>query len=186
LTNSSRCSEPDLLLAFDQILDVQRIRPAQRFHRLDLRENLPLHVRSAPRIDVIPADRRLERTRLPLVQRIHRLHVVVTVHQHGGFVRRAPPFGVHHRMHLRGDNLGRGYTQPFEAFREPLRGAGHVVFVFGKGRDARHAQEFLEFLEVGLAMRPGILDGGVHSGHALFLSCLIAGWPGRELRLLPG
>ena len=57
------------------------VRFQQSLHRLDLDVDLALVVAGAAGIDVVAANFRLERRRLPFVQRIGRLHVVMAVEQ---------------------------------------------------------------------------------------------------------
>lgn len=55
----------------------------ERFHRLDVCEDLALHVGRAARVDVIVADSRFKkRRRDPFIKGVRGLHIVVTVHQH--------------------------------------------------------------------------------------------------------
>ena len=78
--NSSRCGA-DFLFALKHHLDVHRQRPfcQVRLDRLEVQEDLPLVVDRAAGEKLPVPHRRLERRRLPLLQRIHRLHVVVPV-----------------------------------------------------------------------------------------------------------
>ena len=52
-----------------------------RFDRLEVHEDLALVVGRPARVDLAVADRGLERRRLPQVERIDRLHVVVAVEE---------------------------------------------------------------------------------------------------------
>ena len=63
----------------------------QPFDGLDLDVDLALVVAGAARVDVVAAHFGLERRRLPLVQRIGRLHVVVAVEEDGRLAGRAQP-----------------------------------------------------------------------------------------------
>ena len=91
----------DFLLALDDELHVHRqasVLLQVRFDRLEVHEHLALVVGGAARVDLAVADRRLERRRLPEIQRIDRLHVVVAVEQNRRRTRRAEPVAVHHRI----------------------------------------------------------------------------------------
>jgi hypothetical protein len=72
----------DLLLALDDELQVDRQRALalqQAPHRLDLVEHLALVVDGAPGARLALDDDRLERRRVPQLERVDRLHVVVAV-----------------------------------------------------------------------------------------------------------
>ena len=76
----------DFFFAFEDQLDVHRqaaVLLQVRFDGLEVHEHLALVVGRAARVDLAVADRRLERRRLPQVERIDRLHVVVAVEENG-------------------------------------------------------------------------------------------------------
>ena len=96
----------DFFFAFEDELDVHR-QPAVllqvRFDRLEVHEHLALVVGRAARVDLAVADGRLERRRLPEVERIDRLHVVVAVEEDRRRARRAEPVAVDDRIARRLD-----------------------------------------------------------------------------------
>ena len=74
----------DFLLALEDDADVDRqaaVLLQVRFDGLEVHEDLALVVGGAARVDLAVADRRLERRRLPQLDRIDRLHVVVAVEE---------------------------------------------------------------------------------------------------------
>ena len=84
LTKLSRLRGADFLFAFEDDLDVHRqaaVLLQVRLDRLEVHEDLALVVGRAARVDLAVAHRRLERRRLPQVERIDRLHVVVAVEE---------------------------------------------------------------------------------------------------------
>ena len=94
------------LLALDQQLHVHG-QPAfarqQRLHGLDVDKNLPLIVRCAARVDVVPiltgAHVRLEGRRRPQLNGVNGLHVVVAVDKHGRCITGCvEPIGVDKRV----------------------------------------------------------------------------------------
>ena len=98
-----------LLLAFEQELHVDRQFAGglqQAFDGLDLDVDLALVVAGAAGVDVVAADLGLEGRRVPLVQRIGRLHVVVAVEEDRGLAGRAEPLGVDQRIALAFDQFG--------------------------------------------------------------------------------
>ena len=107
--------------ALDQELHVDRQPPVllqQAFHGFDQDVGLPFVVGRSARIDVVVANVGLKRRRLPFVQRIGRLHIVMPVEQHGRLARRAQPFGVHQRIAFAFDQL-----RLLQARRAPTRRA---------------------------------------------------------------
>ena len=91
----------DFLFALDHELHVHgqaAVLLHVRFDRLEVHEHLPLVVGRAARVDLAVANRRLEGRRLPQIQRIDRLHVVVPVEQDGGRLGRAEPVAIDDRI----------------------------------------------------------------------------------------
>ena len=91
----------NLLLALQQQDDVAgqlAMDLEMGFDREDLGEVLALVVADAACIEATVADSRLEGRRNPFVERIRRLHVVMTVEQHGRLARRLLPARDDHGM----------------------------------------------------------------------------------------
>jgi len=97
---------PDLLLAFDDELQIDGRRAGNTLPRLDreeLRDKVPFRVPAAARIELPLLDDGVERIPLPLVERVHRLHIVVLVHEEGWL----PLAHAELRKHDRGPTLRR-------------------------------------------------------------------------------
>jgi hypothetical protein len=132
---------PRLLLALDQEPDVDgRLAPlGDGLERLDDREELPLVVGRAARVEVAVTDRRLVRRRVPQLQRLGRLHVVVPVDHHGGLPRHVRALGVHHRVRLTPEHPDVAAAERLEVIRDPVGGPpalGGVVRRRGYAGDA--------------------------------------------------
>ena len=91
----------DLLLTLENKLDVHR-QSARLLHdcldRLEVHEDLALVVCSATGVNLAFPDRRLKRRRLPEVEWIDRLHVVVPVKENSRRARCAKPVAIDHRV----------------------------------------------------------------------------------------
>ena len=175
----------NLLLALHDHAHVHRQPSAasrkQRFQGLHMHPHLSLVVHRAARVEVAIALRRLEGRRLPLVQRLRRLHVVVPIQQHR---RRGPPVHrgrgmkivcIHQRMslafrnHLRRPGAGRKHRLrrrcldqphvlhpgPPQLRRHKLRRAPHVRRPLRIGRDRRNPQQRLQLLDEPLPILLG-------------------------------
>ncbi len=91
----------DFFFAFDQEFEIDgqpAVDGAQSFGGLDVHVHLALVVGGAARVDVAVADGRLEGRRMPQLQRIGRLDVVVAVAQHGGLAGGVEPVGIDQRV----------------------------------------------------------------------------------------
>ncbi len=145
---------PDLLLALEDELHVDGKLPPlfeHRLHRLDMGEGLAFVVGGAARDQEIPLDRGLEWGALPLLQRLGRLHVVVTVEEDRRLVRGARPLAVDQRVDLGRDDL-RLHPGRSKLLGNELRAAQHVLFVLRLGGDGGDPQVLLELLEVALLL----------------------------------
>jgi hypothetical protein len=144
-----------LLLALEHHAEVDRqpagpLQPALR--RQQERERRPLVVGAAAGAHLAVDDRRLERRRLPQLQRLGRLHVVVAVDQQRGPVVAGG----------RGVAVDRGQPAALEqAGLEPgvlqagakeRRGPARVLVTVALGAHRRDAQEGEELVEKGLVM----------------------------------
>ena len=164
-----------LLVALEDELDVDRERPAggeERLRGAEVHVDLTLVIRRAAGEHPAVDHGRLEGRRLPQIERIDRLDVVVAVDQGGRRVGRAQPVAVHDGMTRRVRHLDVVDADPAQVVRDPLRGAPAVGGVLRKGGDARDPEECLVGLEalVGAGVEPGLdlrIDGGgAGGGHA--------------------
>ena len=115
----------------------------QRFDGLDVRIHLAFVVGRAARIEIAVALGRLEGRRLPELQRIGRLHVEVTVAEHGGLAGRVKPIGIDQRMPFGFDEFDIFETGGLQLCRHEFGGAMRVFSVVGQRGDAGDAKEFL-------------------------------------------
>src|SRR2546421_1248076 len=73
---------PDLLFTLDNELEIER-NIAGTFQialsRLDERDNIVLAIRRAPRNNLPPSQLRVERSRDPFLERLHRLDIIVAI-----------------------------------------------------------------------------------------------------------
>jgi hypothetical protein len=143
---------PDLLFAFDQHLDIdghgsRPMTAEQAPDRLEVAEHLSLVVTGPPAEHPAGPHGGLERRRVPLVERVDRLDVVVAVDQGGDRAVGVEPVAVHRRLPGGGqdlDVLQPGGGHPLGA---PLGGDGDIVVVQGlrpDGRDPHPARQPVE------------------------------------------
>ncbi len=150
-----------LLLALDHHGDVERQLAGHRLEGaagLDEGHGLAFVVAGAARDDDLAAaverlDARLERRRLPQIERIDRLHVVMAVEQHARRLAVAhaplPRFADHHRMALR--SAARWSRSRGCAVGGDMLGGGAAVRRVGRiGRDRLDAQQREQPLEAGV------------------------------------
>src|SRR5262249_52575257 len=103
------------------------------------------------RVDVSIANRGLERGRVPLAERVGRLHVVVAVNQDRR--RAGDRFGlrVNDGMAGRFTQLGL-QTQPAELSGDPLGGAADVLAMLAVAADAGNPEQVAQFALESLAI----------------------------------
>ena len=133
----------DFFLTFDQEFDVDwkaAMDVSKRFESFDVGIHLPLVVRRATGVKVARFHPRFERWRLPQLQGIYGLHVVVPVEKYGRLAGRFKPFGVDQRVPFGRDDFDRFQPHPPEARSDKLRRPPHVVAVVRQGADARDPQ----------------------------------------------
>ena len=147
----------DLLLAFEQELDVDRQAPGRGEERLgddDRNEHRTLVVGDTTAVEPPVAQRRGPRRAGPFLERIGWLHVVVAVDQHGAMARCAQPLAVDDRMaagrnraHL--ERPGRRHLGGHPARRPVDVGAVRRV-----GADAGDRGELDQLAEAPIVVRP--------------------------------
>src|SRR5581483_1795232 len=120
-------------------------------------------VRRPARIQISVAHLRLKRRRLPQLQRIRRLHIVVPVTQHRRLARRMHPVGINQRMFRRRNDLDILQPRRLQAVRDKLRRALHVRLVFRKSADRRNTEEGFQFIKEAIFIRFDKSVGGL--GH---------------------
>jgi hypothetical protein len=137
----------DLLLALDQETDAQRqVRAAfeQPSHGRDVGHERPLVVRRAAAKDTLTADLGLEGRRLPEIERIRRLHVVVTIDDHMGPMGGPSAVGQDDGMEVGRHHLHREANRGQKTGDKFAR-AGHSGLRLGIGRDTGVTDKLLQF-----------------------------------------
>ncbi len=166
-TNGSRLRAADFLFALDEELHLQRqllARLDPGFDAFDVSEHLAFVVGGAAGVDVAVANRRLERRRRPLAERIGRLDVVVSVDERDRFAGHRRRLGQDQRMAGRLHEFGR-QSQLLEPRDHPLGRAAHVAGVARIGADALDTEQVREVVDERLTVG---LDIAVDCCH---------GWP---------
>ncbi len=141
-----------LLLPLDEELDVDRQRAAgleDGLDRLQVRVGLPFVVGGAAGDQVVALAGGLEGRVAPLLDRVHRLHVVMAVEEDRRLAGRAQPLAVDERMAAGVDALG-GETGVTHALEQPVAGSVDLGLVGRIGGDRGDSQEVLELAEVPL------------------------------------
>ena len=160
----------DFLFAFQDDAHVDRQLAVAGFHQrlegLQLHPELAFVVHRAASIDVVVALGGLKRRRLPLVQRLGGLHVVVRVAEHGRLARGVQPVGIDQRMRV-GPLLGRGGDDldVLEADALELVGADlgrffRVLVVLFQGADAGDSQQVLQLFQEPLLVITRVAECG--------------------------
>jgi hypothetical protein len=144
----------DLLFAFGDHFDVQRQLAGgteQRVYRLPVQCDLPFIVgrSTSQQLTVLPDG--FEWRRLPQLQGIDRLDIIVAVEKNRRLARRPQPVGNDHRVSGRVDDLGILQPDPLVLLGEVAGGAAHVAGVFRLARNARDTEKVLELAQALLA-----------------------------------
>ncbi len=150
-----RCVEvrrADLFLAFHHDFQIDRQRSARVHVCVDggqMHHDLSLVVDGAASEDLAVAHVAFERRRLPQIERVDRLHVVVAVNEHGRLPGRAEPLAVCQRI-AAGLELARIESGLAHAFDQPVATASDLAALFRIGAYRRDGDEPLEFGESAL------------------------------------
>ena len=129
--------------------------------------DLPLVVGGPAGIDPTALHAWLEGRLDPLLERVHRLDVVVAIDEHRRGTLGVEPVGIHDRVALRGRDLDVLQPGSLQPLGEEPGGRGHILAMLRQGADGGDAQELhvvREALRLGLR-EPGI-DAGDGVGHA--------------------
>ena len=155
----------DLFLAFENDLDVHG-KPAVllqvRFDGLEVHEHLALVVGGAARVDLAVAHRRLERRRLPEIERIDRLYIVMPVEEDGRRTLGAEPVSVHNGEAWCLDQPNVLETDASHFVGGPLGATLDVAAMLRQCADARYRQILLELVDVPVAIGVDEVDDGRH------------------------
>ena len=157
-----------LLLALENKHHVDRQRALQLQKRLRHRngdQHRALVVRSAPGIEAVAPDLGREGRRMPLGQRVWRLHVVMAVDQHRRAPRRAAPGCGDNGMARSGMDLDIAQTRLAQPRRDEAAARPDALRIGRIGRDAGDGGEGFQNFDV--ARHAGLqasLDGGCFGG----------------------
>jgi hypothetical protein len=146
----------DFLLAFKQQRQIHRqigmLR--QRFGQsLHVRHELAFVVRRTTAEDAAITDRRLERGRFPLSQRLRRLHIVMRIQQHRATTGDVLVFRQQHRMAGRLMQLTR-QTHLTHFAQQPLGARTHIGIACRVSGNRRKAQAGEKMVESGWVHPP--------------------------------
>ena len=140
----------NFFLAFKQHADVDGQLAGcgqQRLERLNLRPDLAFVIDRAAGVEIAVALGWLKGRRVPLVQRLGRLHIVVAVNEHRRLARRIEPVGIDERVaggFLQGHVL---HADALELRGDKVGGAAAVGGMLGQRGDRRNAEQVLELGE---------------------------------------
>ena len=137
----------------------------ERLGGAEMHVDLALVVGRAPGQHPAVVEDRLERRRVPQVERIDRLDVVVAVDDRGRRAIRVQPVAVDHRVAARLGDLDMLDPHPRELRRHERRRAPAIRRVLWQRRDARDPEERLVVLEAFVsALVEKLFEGSVGSG----------------------
>ena len=129
----------------------------------------PLSSAAPPGVDLPLTHRRLERRRLPLVDGVHGLHVVVPVEEDGRRALGVQPVAVDDGVAGRLDQPDVLEADPLQLGRRPLRAAGHVGSVVRQRADAGDGEVLGQLPHVAVAVGVDEVGDGVE-GHGVCLA----------------
>ena len=146
---------PDLFFAFDQNLEVDRQRAAHaqvRLDRSEVHQHLAFVVDRAATENLAVAHFSLEGRRVPELERVGRLHVVVAVDQHGRLSRSAEPLGVRDRIAVRFQDLCMLKSGGSHALHHCFRAAPDFAAHRRVGRDGGYGDQVGQFANVAVVI----------------------------------
>ena len=165
----------DLFFSFEKHLDVQR-KAAGLLHvgldRLEVHEDLSLVVGGAARVDLVLAHGRFERRRIPEIDRVHGLDVVVAVEQDRRRPGRVQPIAIDDRIAGRVEQPHMLEADALHVIGAPLGCAPHVCLMLRKRADARDREVLLELVNVAITLQVDVVDDLVDVVHLRFLGVL--------------
>ena len=159
------CSEmlaSDLLLSFDDEFHIvlQQAVPQEVFEGLHVHECLALVVIGAASPDGSVMDYRLERVTVPFLERLRRLHVIMTIDKHSLEGRVHCLAGEDHRVALCRIDSGLVSSGFLQQFRHPLGTENHVALVLRLCAHGRNPEESEQFLIEPFAVLIDVLPYG--------------------------
>src|SRR5262245_25628638 len=158
----------DLLFAFEQELHIDRQPTDGREEpgrHGDRNQHRAFVVGHASGVETSVAHGRRPRRAVPFLDRVGRLHVVMTVHQYRRLPGRTQPLVVDHRMAAGGKRADRQRSSRRELRRDPARGPIDVRCVSGISADARDRCELDELGDDRVATRVEVPEHIVAGDH---------------------
>jgi hypothetical protein len=125
-----------------------------------LSDDLALVVDRASSVEVSIALRRLERRCEPLVERVRRLNIVVTVDEHGRLAGSMEPVSVDQRMPFGLNELRMLHSDALQVGKQRLGGFAAVGRVLGQRGDGGNAQQSLQIIEITGSVLACVVNGG--------------------------
>src|SRR5712691_10325208 len=119
-----------LFLAFNEHTYVEwqcAIDRHEGFQCLEYQHGLALVVAGPTAVDVVATDRWLKRGRIPQINRINRLHVVVSINKYRRLAACLEPIAIHERMTLCRDHLNVLKTDVFQLVSSVLRSTANIT-----------------------------------------------------------
>ena len=154
----------DFFFAFENHFHVDRQLAAAGLHEgfesFDFHPELAFVVDGAAGVDVVVALGGLEGRRVPFVERLGGLHVVVGVAQRGRLAGGVQPVGVDEGMSLGGDDLDVFHADAAQFVGHVVGSFLNVGLVLFEGADAGDAEKIFEFVQKTLLITAGKIDCG--------------------------
>ena len=173
----------DLLFPFDDDLDVERQLAAHaqvRFERREVHQDLAFVIDAAASVHASVAHGRFEGRRLPELERILGLHVVVSVNQNRGRARRVQPRSVGDRQAVSLENFRFGQTGGAHARDDRFGGAAHLGVARRIRRNGRAGDPVTQFAQVAFAVRANEFDEFLRGDHCARLRVWALDLRGRQ------
>src|SRR5215216_3471679 len=108
-----------------------------------MRKHLALIIRGTPAIEMIAAHHACKWWRLPLVQRVCRLNIVVTIDYYRRTIRRPKPIGIDDWMAARRNNHDPLHSDLTQMACEPLRTSADIAGILASRADRRKRDKLL-------------------------------------------
>jgi len=146
----------DLLFPFDEQFDIDRKRSfdlEKRFDAFEMNVDLALIVGRSTRVEPVITNRCFKRRRSPEFERLHRLHVVVSIDEYRWLAGRAKPLSINDGMSRSGKQLDILQTDRAHVVGNPLSASMHVLHVLTVGADAGDRKELFQFRKIPLFVR---------------------------------
>ena len=136
-----------------------------RLDGLEVHEDLALVVGRAARVDLAVADGGLKRRRLPELDGIDRLDVVVAVEEDRRRAFGAEPVAIDDGVAGRFEEPDIGQADAAHLVGRPFGAAAHIAGMLRQRADARNREVSLQLLDVAVTIGVDEVDDVVHVGY---------------------